>query len=195
MENRLAVVLKRYFVDQGAGSGSGSGGATGGSAGSGSGGATGGSAGSGSGGATGSAGSGSGSGSAGSGSGSGSAGSGSVGMGGGDRLKQVFGPLFTGIGEGGTITDDSSSRNRYPELLGGRGNGVPKKNEDEKGAMPTIGGLGGLGSSRFFPFSRGPGDMEKIPDPYRVSQTFTAANYSFKTDPVPFLTDFSAFFK
>ena len=116
-------------------------------------------------------------------------------MGGGDRLKQVFGPLFTGIGEGGTITDDSSSRNRYPELLGGRGNGVPKKNEDEKGAMPTIGGLGGLGSSRFFPFSRVPGDMEKIPDPYRVSQTFTAANYSFKTDPVPFLTDFSAFFK
>jgi hypothetical protein len=114
---------------------------------------------------------------------------------GGDRLKQVFGPLFTGIGEGGAITDDSSSRNRYPELLGGRGNGVPKKNEDEKGAMPTIGGLGGLGSSRFFPFSRVPGDMEKIPDPYRVSQTFTAANYSFKTDPVPFLTDFSAFFK
>jgi hypothetical protein len=158
----------------------------------------GGGASSGSGGATGSAGSAgsAGSGSAGSGSaGSGSAGSSGIGMGGGDRLKQVFGPLFTGIGEGGTITDDSSSRNRYPELLGGRGNGVPKKNEDEKGAMPTIGGLGGLGSSRFFPFSRVPGDMEKIPDPYRVSQTFTAANYSFKTDPVPFLTDFSAFFK
>lgn len=159
----------------------------------------GGGAGSGSGGATGSAGS-AGSGSAGSSSsgssaGSGSAGSSGIGMGGGDRLKQVFGPLFTGIGEGGTITDDSSSRNRYPELLGGREIGVRNKNQDEKGAMPTIGGLGGLGSSRFFPFSRVPGDMEKIPDPYRVSQTFTAANYSFKTDPVPFLTDFSAFFK
>jgi hypothetical protein len=187
------AILLNYFKGPGSdpgpggGAGSSSSGATGGSAGSGSGGATGSA---GSGGATGSAGSGGATGSAGSGSGSGS-----VGMGGGDRLKQVFGPLFTGIGEGGAITDDSSSRNRYPELLGGRGNGVPKKNEDEKGAMPTIGGLGGLGSSRFFPFSRVPGDMEKIPDPYRVSQTFTAANYSFKTDPVPFLTDFSAFFK
>jgi hypothetical protein len=155
----------------------------------------GGGAGSGSGGATGSAGSGGATGSAGSAGSSAGSGSGSVGMGGGDRLKQVFGPLFTGIGEGGTITDDSSSRNRYPELLGGREIGVRNKNQDEKGAMPTIGGLGGLGSSRFFPFSRVPGDMEKIPDPYRVSQTFTAANYSFKTDPVPFLTDFSAFFK
>jgi hypothetical protein len=171
-EDRFAVVLKRYFVDQGAGSSSS--GATGST----------GSAGSSSSGATGSTGS-----------TTTTTGGSASGLGGGDRLKQVFGPLFTGIGEGGTITDDSSSRNRYPELLGGRGNGVPKKNEDEKGAMPTIGGLGGLGSSRFFPFSRVPGDMEKIPDPYRVSQTFTAANYSFKTDPVPFLTDFSAFFK
>jgi hypothetical protein len=185
------AILLNYFKGPGSDPGPGGG------AGSGSGGATGGSAGSGSSGATGSAGSGSSGSGAGSGSGSAGSGSGSgsVGMGGGDRLKQVFGPLFTGIGEGGAITDDSSSRNRYPELLGGRGNGAPKKNEDEKGAMPTIGGLGGLGSSRFFPFSRVPGDMEKIPDPYRVSQTFTAANYSFKTDPVPFLTDFSAFFK
>jgi len=152
----------------------------------------GGGAGSGSGGATGSAGS---AGSAGSGSaGAGSSGS-TAGSGGGDRLKQVFGPLYTSIGSGGLITDDSTKTSRYPELLGGGGNGVPNKNQDQKGSMPTIGGLGALESSRFFPFSRVPGDMDKIPDPYRVSQTFTAANYSFKTDPVPFLTDFSAFFK
>lgn len=112
----------------------------------------------------------------------------------GDRLKQVFGPLYTSIGSGGLITDDSTKTSRYPELLGGGGNGVPSK-KDDKGLIPTAGGLGALESSRFFPFSRVPGDMEKIPDPYRVSQTFTAANYSFKTDPVPFLTDFSAFFK
>jgi len=112
----------------------------------------------------------------------------------GDRLKQVFGPLYTSIGSGGLITDDSTKTSRYPELLGGGGNGVPSK-KDDKGLIPTAGGLGSLESSRFFPFSRVPGDMDKIPDPYRVSQTFTAANYSFKTDPVPFLTDFSAFFK
>ena len=114
--------------------------------------------------------------------------------GGGDRLRQVFGPLYTSIGSGGLITDDSTKTSRYPELLGGGGNGVPSK-KDDKGLIPTAGGLGSLESSRFFPFSRVPGDMDKIPDPYRVSQTFTAANYSFKTDPVPFLTDFSAFFK
>ena len=113
---------------------------------------------------------------------------------GGDRLKQVFGPLYTSIGSGGLITDDSTKTSRYPELLGGGGNGVPSK-KDDKGLIPTAGGLGSLESSRFFPFSRVPGDMDKIPDPYRVSQTFTASNYSFKTDPVPFLTDFSAFFK
>jgi hypothetical protein len=104
--------------------------------------------------------------------------------------------LYTGIGEGGNITDDSSSTNRYPELLGGGGGGVvPKNDQNNRSMFPTIGGLGGLASSRFFPFSRTPGDMEKIPDPYRVSQSFMATNYSFKTDPVPFLTDFSAFFK
>jgi uncharacterized membrane protein YgcG len=157
-EDRFAVVLKRYFVDQGAGSGSGGG--------------------------TGSTG------------GTGTGGTGSAGSGGNNRLKQVFGPLYTGIGEGGAITDDSSSTNRYPELLGGGGGGVvPKNDENNRSMFPTIGGLAGLASSRFFPFSRTPGDMEKIPDPYRVSQSFMATNYSFKTDPVPFLTDFSAFFK
>jgi hypothetical protein len=35
--------------------------------------------------------------------------------------------------------------------------------------------------------------MDLIQDPYRVSQQFASSSYSFKTEPVPFLTDFSAF--
>ena len=128
--------------------------------------------------------------------------------GGGNRRKQVFGPMFTGVGEGGNVqggSEDSSKTNQYPELMGGgdvrsstRIDGVgivdPSKNSDTTG-LPTSGGLGSNEDSKFLPTSRVPGDMEKIPDPWRVSQSFSASNYSFKTDPVPFLTNFSAFQK
>lgn len=127
--------------------------------------------------------------------------------GGGNRRKQIFGPLFTEIGDGGNFSkgEDSSKTNQYPELLGGGevrkstlvpGVGVvdPSKNSDTSG-LPTPGGLGSNEDSKFLPTSRVPGDMEKIPDPWRVSQSFSASNYSFKTDPVPFLTNFSAFQK
>jgi hypothetical protein len=49
--------------------------------------------------------------------------------------------------------------------------------------------------SGFLPFSRQPGDQERIPDPYRVSQSYSPASNSSKNEPVPFLTDFSAFLK
>lgn len=127
--------------------------------------------------------------------------------GGGNRRKQIFGPLFTEIGDGGNFSkgEDSSKTNQYPELLGGGevrkstlvpGVGVvdPSKNSDTTG-LPTPAGLGSNEDSKFLPTSRVPGDMEKIPDPWRVSQSFSASNYSFKTDPVPFLTNFSAFQK
>lgn len=115
--------------------------------------------------------------------------------GGGDKRKQVFGPLFTSVGDGGnfgssTNGKDTSKTNQYPELLGGLG-----EKRIEKSGMPTSAGLGSNEDSKYLPTSRVPGDMEKIPDPWRVSQSFSAANYSFKTEPVPFLTDFSAFQK
>jgi hypothetical protein len=118
--------------------------------------------------------------------------------GGGDRRKQVFGPQFTSIGEIGTVPVaggggvDSSITNKYPELLGGMSK--PSKNTDNK-FLPTSEGLGATEDSKFFPTSRVPGDMDLIPDPYRVSQTFSSASYGSKTEPLPFLTDFSAFLK
>ena len=124
--------------------------------------------------------------------------------GGGSRRKQIFGPLFTSMGEGRNCAGgDSSMTNRYPELLGG-GNVRPSayvpgvgvvKTPDTKSGLPTSAGMGSNENSKYFPTSRVPGDMELIPDPWRVSQSFSASNYSFKTDPVPFLTDFSAFLK
>ena len=87
------------------------------------------------------------------------------------RLNRLFGPLFTGFGTSspkGLV--DTTKSNMYPELLGGNPNLNYKSGQ-----------------------SFAPGDMEIIPDPYRVSQQFAASSYSFKTEPVPFLTDFSAF--
>jgi hypothetical protein len=124
------------------------------------------------------------------------------------RLRQVFGPQFTERGNEVRSDDgDSSQTNVYPELLGGvidsssriPGAGIqaPSKNwtMSKDGTLPTSKSLGSDAMSQFFPFSRSPGDMDIIPDPYRVAKTFSTSSYSSKTEPVPFLTDFSAFQK
>jgi hypothetical protein len=123
-----------------------------------------------------------------------------------NRLRQVFGPQFTERGNEVPSNDgDSSQTNVYPELLGGMidsssripgaGITVPSKNWTlaTNGSLPTSKSMGSDAMSSFFPFSRSPGDMDVIPDPYRVSKTFSTSSYSSKTEPVPFLTDFSAF--
>lgn len=111
------------------------------------------------------------------------------------RNRQVFGPVFTSMaapvdGDG----RDTSKTNVYPELLGG----MPDTSARIPGArvqMPPSSSLGTDENARFFPTSRQPGDMDVIPDPYRLSRSFSQASYSSKTEPVPFLTDFSAFLK
>lgn len=120
--------------------------------------------------------------------------------GGGNRRQQVFGPLFMGEGEGQVQGVDSSTTNRYPELLGGTarsstridGGGIVAPSGVGV-TLPSLNSLGLNANSNMFPFSRSPGDMETIPDPFRVSQQFSSSSYSSKTEPVPFLTDFSAF--
>lgn len=105
--------------------------------------------------------------------------------------KNIFGPTFVGFGQGDAKNSmDTSKTLEYPELLGGGYDG--KKKYD---GLPSSASLGSEENAKFFPFSRSPGDMDLIPDPYRVSSTFTTSSYSSKTEPVPFLTDFSAFLK
>ena len=114
----------------------------------------------------------------------------------------LLGPAFTSFGDpspsGNTL--DSSKYTSYPQVLGGvsgksatvvPGAGVISGTKTLE--LPSMDSLGASAAAQFFPFSRTPGDMEKIPDPYRVSQMFNTASYSSKTDPVPFLTDFSTF--
>ncbi len=134
----------------------------------------------------------------------------SGGVGSGLSGKNVFGPVFTAFGGGGNGRQggDSSKTNKYPQLLGGgdsapstRIDGVgivnPSKNWSltQSGDFPSSASLGSDENSKYLPFSRQPGDQDLIPDPYRVSRSFTTSSYSSKTDPVPFLTDFSAFQK
>ena len=120
--------------------------------------------------------------------------------------KNIFGPTFAGFGEGNADSSmDTSKTLEYPQLLGGgdfkpstRIDGVgivaPSLNSSTEG-LPSSKSLGSDENAKFFPHSRSPGDMDLIPDPYRVSSTFTTRSYSSKTEPVPFLTDFSAFLR
>jgi hypothetical protein len=73
----------------------------------------------------------------------------------------------------------------------------PSKNYElaNNGSLPTPESTGSAEGSQFLPNSRTPGDQDLIPDPYRVASAFTTSIYSSKTEPVPFLTDFSAFQK
>jgi hypothetical protein len=121
----------------------------------------------------------------------------------GGQVNKLFGPLFTGFGDPGEQgLVDSTKTNVYPELLGGRGKqwgsaaaagGGAGGGLGFRGSLPSSASLGSDANSQYFPYSRQPGDMDLIQDPYRVSQQFAASSYSFKTEPVPFLTDFSAF--
>jgi hypothetical protein len=128
---------------------------------------------------------------------------------GGARGRKVFGPVFTELGapvDGGDGSDTSRT-NRYPELLGGMGDtrsvrgpgGIRNPSQNwllsQSGALPSTASLGSDQNSSFLPYSRVPGDQDVIPDPYRLSRNYSTASYSSKTDPVPFLTDFSAFLK
>lgn len=120
----------------------------------------------------------------------------------------IWGPEYPGMGDGngmGPGGDSTSSRN-YPFLLGPKpdtstlspaGIVPPSKSWQlpKNGSLPSPGVLGSTEDSRYFGTSRVPGDQDLIPDPYRVAAAFSTATYSSKTEPVPFLTDFSAFQK
>lgn len=127
--------------------------------------------------------------------------------GGGGTGRTVWGPVFPGFGEGkGPVAGDSTKSNVYPMLLGGlqgrdtaliSGVGtVPPSGAGLGGVLPSLGSLGAGPNSMFLPYSREPGDQDLIPDPYRLARNFSTSSYTAsKTDPVPFLTDFSAFYK
>jgi hypothetical protein len=123
--------------------------------------------------------------------------------------QKIWGPVFTGRDTSRQETGgDSTKSNVYPELLGGQlgkssaridGVGIVSPSQPgfglDMGTLPSSASLGTDALSRFLPFSRQPGDMDVVPDPYRLAKNFSTKNYSSEKDPVPFLTDFSAFYK
>lgn len=120
------------------------------------------------------------------------------------RRQLVRGPEFNGKGPEVVIGTDSYKTNVYPQLLGGHGNistriegaGVttPSKNWllVADGSLPSSASLGSDENSKYLPFSRVETDLEDVPDAFKVSRHSIP---SLKTEPSPFLTDFSAFFR
>lgn len=106
---------------------------------------------------------------------------------------RVWGPPFSGLGMPRDLSGagGDGGGDGYPSLLGP----PPKGDKYWSNTMPSSKSLGSDPLSGFLPFSRQPGDMDLIPDPYRVSQSYSPSSYSSKNEPVPFLTDFSAFQK
>jgi hypothetical protein len=126
----------------------------------------------------------------------------------GTRGRRVWGPEYPGMGDGtGFGAEDTTGSRQYPELIGpqgdastlypGAGVGAPSKSWQltTGGSLPSSASLGSDENSRFLPNSRVPGDQDLIPNPYSISSSFTTSTYSSKTEPVPFLADFSAFQK
>jgi hypothetical protein len=123
--------------------------------------------------------------------------------------KNVWGPAWSGAAEstGTRRGQDSTTTTIYPVLMGGYGgsagtrertriDGVGITNASGGGiTLPPVTTTGSEPNSQFLPNARVPNASDFSRDPYRLARTYSAATHSSKTDPVPFLTDFSAFFK
>jgi hypothetical protein len=120
--------------------------------------------------------------------------------------QKVWGPRFNGLGMGSGFGGGDDTRG-YPTLLGPtpkpstmvEGAGIIR---DPRGAgsgsdfnTPSSSSLGSDPDNQYLPYSRTPGDKDLIPDPYRNPSNFSTSGESRKTEPIPFLTDFSAFMK
>jgi hypothetical protein len=119
----------------------------------------------------------------------------------GTNKGNIFGPAFTGFGTNSGGSGGMGARD-YPTLIGPKpqasryveGAGVMNLSQSENlaksGVLPGATETGSDPASRFFGSSRVPGDRDLIPD---AGQQFTPSIGSSKTEPVPYLADFSAF--
>jgi hypothetical protein len=111
------------------------------------------------------------------------------------RKGNIWGPAYTGLGSDISSGLGSGLRD-YPTLLGPKpkesnmveGGGIA--NVSKQTTLPSSSGTGSDPNSQFFGSSRVPGDQDLFPNPYLE---FTPSSGSSKTEPVPYLADFSAF--
>jgi hypothetical protein len=127
--------------------------------------------------------------------------------------QKVWGPRFNGLGMGSGFGGGDDTRG-YPTLLGptpkpstmvegagiirdprGHGSGSGSGSGGPDSNTPSSSSLGSNPDNQYLPYSRTPGDKDLIPDPYRNPSNFSTSGESRKMEPIPFLTDFSAFMK
>ncbi len=124
----------------------------------------------------------------------------------GVQKGNIWGPAFTGLGDNAGDGMGGSGSRDYPTLLGpkpkesvmveGAGLSRPSIHLElaKPGGLPSSGSTGSNEDSRFFGTSRlpesvVPGDQDLYPS------AFTPSTGSSKTEPIPFLSDFSAFLR
>ena len=130
---------------------------------------------------------------------------------GNNKDNKIWGPAYVGMGDNSGLSGLTGPR-VYPVLLGPKpkestmveGAGVIRKsNSSNTDGLPSSESTGSDENSAYFGTSRMPGgagaggsrvpgDKDLFPNPY---QEFTPSIGSSKTEPVPFLSDFSAFQK
>jgi hypothetical protein len=115
--------------------------------------------------------------------------------------EKLWGPAFVGMGDSSGLAGLAGSTREYPTLIGPKpkestmveGAGViAKPNSSNKTGLPSSKSTGSEEDAKYFGSSRVPGDKDTVPNPY---QEFSPSSGSYKTEPVPFLSDFSAFQK
>ena len=104
---------------------------------------------------------------------------------------QVGGPKYGGLGAPIAASSSGGSYDSGPVLYGPKA--AQNKNIDTTNWTPSYWSVGSDWSNMFAGTSRVPGDQDLIPNPYLQSSAYSLANGSQKTNPVPFLSDFSAF--
>jgi len=120
----------------------------------------------------------------------------------GGNKGNIWGPAFAGRGNNAGPGAVAGGPRDYPTLLGPKpkestmveGAGIvrPSQHQTLLAGLPGAMGTGSDPSSQYFGSSRVPGDKDLFPNPYIE---FTPSTGSSKTEPIPFLSDFSAFFR
>jgi hypothetical protein len=107
----------------------------------------------------------------------------------GGKKLPVEGPRSGGVGAR-PITSAQSSSQPAPALYGPD---PAVTNTENRYMMPESHTTGSDPSNKYAVTSRVPGDQDLFPTSYMQSSSYSIANGSQKTDPVPFLSDFSVF--
>lgn len=106
----------------------------------------------------------------------------------------VQGPDWGGPGKATTAAASKASQ-PGPTLYGPAGTKLTQNNSANTSMLPSFGSAGSDWLNQYAATSREPGDQDPFASAFSQSSAYSLANGSQKTDPVPYLTDFSTFQK